>query len=31
MPPARVKALRRWFVEQMVAQPLDGAGPSRPN
>jgi hypothetical protein len=29
-PPAHVKALRRWFVEQMVAQLLDGAAPTRP-
>jgi anti-sigma regulatory factor (Ser/Thr protein kinase) len=27
-PPARVKALRRWFVEQMAAQLLDGARPT---
>ena len=27
-PPAQVKALRRWFVEQMAAQLLDGARPT---
>jgi hypothetical protein len=27
-PPARVRALRRWFVEQLDAQLLDGAPPS---
>jgi anti-sigma regulatory factor (Ser/Thr protein kinase) len=30
-PPARVRALRRWFVDQMAAQLLDGAAPSRPD
>jgi hypothetical protein len=29
-PPANVKALRRWFVEQMAAQLLDGAAPAEP-
>jgi hypothetical protein len=29
-PPARVRSLRRWFVEQMAAQLLDDAAPSRP-
>ena len=28
-PPARVKALRRWFVEEMAAQ-VDGAAPTPP-
>ncbi len=30
-PPARVRWLRRWFVEQMAAQLLDGAPPARPD
>jgi anti-sigma regulatory factor (Ser/Thr protein kinase) len=30
-PPARVRALRRWFVDQMAAQLLEGAAPSRPD
>jgi anti-sigma regulatory factor (Ser/Thr protein kinase) len=29
-PPAHVKALRRWFVDQMAAQLLDGAAPTAP-
>jgi anti-sigma regulatory factor (Ser/Thr protein kinase) len=29
-PPAHVRALRRWFVEQMAAQVLDGAEPTGP-
>jgi hypothetical protein len=29
-PPAQVRALRRWFVEQMAAQLLDGAAPTGP-
>jgi anti-sigma regulatory factor (Ser/Thr protein kinase) len=29
-PPAHVKALRRWFVQQMAAQLLDGAAPAEP-
>jgi anti-sigma regulatory factor (Ser/Thr protein kinase) len=29
-PPASVKALRRWFVDQMAAQLLDGAAPTAP-
>jgi anti-sigma regulatory factor (Ser/Thr protein kinase) len=29
-PPARVRVLRRWFVEEMGAQLLDGAPPSPP-
>jgi anti-sigma regulatory factor (Ser/Thr protein kinase) len=29
-PPARVRALRRWFVEELGAQLLDGAPPSEP-
>jgi hypothetical protein len=31
LPPARVRALRRWFVEELGAQLLDGAPPSSPN
>jgi hypothetical protein len=30
-PPERVRWLRRWFVEQMAAQLLDGAPPGRPD
>ncbi len=30
-PPERVRWLRRWFVEQMAAQLLDGAPPARPD
>ena len=29
-PSARVRALRRWFVDQMAAQVLDGADPTPP-
>jgi anti-sigma regulatory factor (Ser/Thr protein kinase) len=29
-PPAQVRALRRWFVDQMAAQVLDGAAPAPP-
>jgi hypothetical protein len=30
-PPERVRWLRRWFLEQMAAQLLDGAPPGRPD
>ncbi|HTF60912.1 MAG TPA: ATP-binding protein, partial [Actinomycetes bacterium] len=30
-PPPHVKALRRWFVEQMAAQLLDGHPPTPPD
>jgi hypothetical protein len=30
-PPERVRWLRRWFVEQMAAQLLEGAPPARPD
>jgi anti-sigma regulatory factor (Ser/Thr protein kinase) len=30
-PPAHVRRLRRWFVDQMVAQLEDGAAPARPD
>jgi hypothetical protein len=30
-PPERVRWLRRWFLEQMAAQLLDGAAPGRPD
>jgi hypothetical protein len=29
-PPAHVRSLRRWFVEEMAAQLLDGASPTPP-
>ena len=29
-PPAHVRSLRRWFVEELAAQLLDGASPTPP-